>query len=200
MHKSQKREKIFNFFPTFEIIASDSVTKLARAEMNFWGTKFYLYDPRTNQEMAVMSRPFFRIKNDWTIEVTNRSLIDQKNMDPRLLMTVLAVQGEIEDWIEDSKEDDKNQSYSELREQLSSVPMNLALDKVSSPSDNSLERLADKLEQGFKTEYSSLEALSNKEKVHAFMNYCLKLVHEEQSEAKKKAIITLLNLRLQGHY
>lgn len=42
------REKIFNFFPTFEIIDQDSVTKLAHAIMNFWGTKFYIYDPETH--------------------------------------------------------------------------------------------------------------------------------------------------------
>ena len=114
-------EKIFTFFPTFVVLGSDSSTKLARAEMNFWGTKFYIYDTVTNQEMAVMSRPFFRFKNDWTINVTNRNLLDQKNIDSRVLMTVLAVQGEIEDWKKDHQ-DDSLVKNSSAKSQRSHIP------------------------------------------------------------------------------
>src|SRR5690606_33266472 len=41
------KEKLFTLFPSFEILTKDN-TKLAQAEMNAWGTKFYIYDPITN--------------------------------------------------------------------------------------------------------------------------------------------------------
>ncbi len=191
-------EKIFAFFPTFEIIDRDSATKLARAEMNFWATKFYIYDPLTNQEMAIMSRPFFRLKNDWTMNVTNRMLLEQKNIDSRVLMTVLAVQGEIEDW--QKRENEKNRQYYAMMQQLTTVSLNSALDKLAPPRHSSLEALAAELDQGFKAEYPSFAAQSNEEQVNAFTTYCLNLASSpEQSDTKKKAILTLLNLRLQGH-
>src|SRR5258708_35511011 len=52
-------ERLFSFFPTFDIYASDASTKLAKAAMNFWGTTFTIYDPATDQEMAIMHRSFF---------------------------------------------------------------------------------------------------------------------------------------------
>lgn len=206
-------EKIFNFFPTFEILDNDSATKLARAEMNFWGTKFYIYDPVTMQEMAVMSRPFFRFKNDWTINVTNRALLEQKNIDSRLLMTVLAVQGEIEDWDKNrlnnlktqatttNRENNNPKQYDGLMQQLSNVNMKNPFDKLPSPNDSSLESLADELDQSFKLEYPHFAEQSNEDQVNMFMTYCLNLVNaQELPDAKKKAILTLLNLRLEGHY
>lgn len=213
-------EKIFTFFPTFEILARDSSTKLARAEMNFWGTKFYIYDPASRQQMAIMSRPFIRFKNNWTIHVTNRDLLEQKNIDSRVLMTVLAVQGEIEEW--KRKQDDdhnytmketsnqskqvyaqiKSNDYASIVQQVTDLTINEGLDKRMPPSDERLEALAEELDAGFNAENQSNQAQdqSNEEQVKAFTSYCMNLIHSNLlSDAKKKAILTLLNLRLQGH-
>ncbi|WED42368.1 hypothetical protein [Legionella cardiaca] len=202
-------EKIFTFFPTFEIYARDLATKLARAEMNFWGTKFYIYDPVTSQEMAIMSRSFFRLKNDWTIQVTNRALLEQKNIDPRVLMTVLAVQGEIEDWQKDNYSSLKSatiktqsKDYDALSQQIKTLSANKGLNALETPSQETLETLADELDQGFNAQYPSVEDenQSNQEHIKAFTAYCLSLIDaQDLSDTKKKAILTLLNLRLQGH-
>ncbi len=204
-------EKIFTFFPTFEIFARDAATKLARAEMNFWGTKFYIYDPATNQEMAIMSRPFFRFKNDWTIQVTNKALLEQKNIDPRVLMTVLAVQGEIEDWQKDQRNDNsfkatstRSQSASISDSKLSQKIVTLAksegLDKTEKPSQEQLEALANELDQDFNNANPTTAEQSNEERIQAFTAYCENLIHSPGLPAdKKNAILTLLNLRIQGH-
>lgn len=191
-------EKVFNFFPTFEIIARDSVTKLARAEMNFWGTKFYIYDPNTEQEMAVMSRSFFRLKNDWTIRVTNRPLLEQKNIDPHMLVTVLAVQAEIEEWNQEKNDDDTFRAKKTL--QLAGLRIKNKLEQLAPPSHQYLERLADELDQGFKSAYPSYSNQSNEAQVTAFVDYCFDLINAaDQTDARKKAILSLLELRLHGH-
>ena len=207
-------EKIFTFFPTFVVLAADSSTKLARAEMNFWGTKFYIYDTVTNQEMAIMSRSFFRFKNDWTIHVTNSDLLNQKNIDPRVLMTVLAVQGEIEDWKNDQQNNyslnakNANSQQSEanelgaLTQQIEALAVKEGLDKLEKPSQESLEALAIELDQAFNAanQATDNQNQSNQERVNAFTSYCLNLVSSNDlADIKKKAILTLLNLRLQGH-
>lgn len=208
------KEKIFTFFPTFEILAPDSSTKLARAEMNFWGTKFYIYDPVTHQEMAIMSRSFFRFKNDWTINVTNRALLDQKSIDSRVLMTVLAVQGEIEYWKKDDQNDgslkaktakvqqSQSDQYDGLSQHIKTLNIKEGLNKLEKPDQETLEALTDELDQGFNAEYPLIDDpnQSNAERVKAFTSYCLNLVSsQDMPDTKKKAILTLLNLRLQGH-
>ncbi|MCR9191987.1 MAG: hypothetical protein NXI01_04935 [Gammaproteobacteria bacterium] len=90
-------EKIFAFFPTFDLYAKDG-TRLGQAKMNFWGTDFILYgDVSHTQILAVMSRSFFRWKHDWTIKIRDMERVKAKNIDPRFLMTVLAIQGDQED-------------------------------------------------------------------------------------------------------
>ena len=200
-------EKIFTFFPTFEIYARDLSTKLARAEMNFWGTKFYIYDPATNREMAIMSRPFFRLKNDWTIHVTDSALLEQKNIDPRVLMTVLAVQGEIEEWQKDHRDDNylkaakapKAKTVDKASQALSTLAQDSSA-TTEKPSQEQLEALANELDQDFNTANPSMTEQSNEERIQAFTAYCENLIHSPGLPLEKKnAITTLLNLRLQGH-
>lgn len=198
-------EKIFTFFPTFEILGYDSYTKQARAEMNFWGTKFYIYDPATNQEMAIMSRPFFRLKNDWTIHVTNRALLDQKNIDARVLMTVLAVQGEIEDWKKNNDSDGylkakPNTAYTKLSREINTLNSNNHFKTDEKLSEKRIELLANELDQEFNAMHPASEEQSNEERVKEFTSYCLEQINSQNlSEDKKQALLTLLNLRLQGH-
>lgn len=90
-------EKIFRFFPTFEII-SPSEEVLGIAKLNFWETKYTVRDPITNEVMATMTRPFFRLKDNWTVKILNRDLFVSKKIDPRLFITVMAFQTDMNYW------------------------------------------------------------------------------------------------------
>lgn len=147
-----------------------------------------------------MSRPFFRLKNDWTISVTNRELLENKNIDPRVLMTVLAVQGEIEEWQRDAHQTNQMQATAPVQmPQQASINFENSLN-TDTPDDNTLEALADELSQEFNEKYPSFVEESNEEQIHHFIDYCMELINAaEQPDTKKQAIIALLNLRLKGH-
>jgi uncharacterized protein YxjI len=95
-------EKIFTFFPTFEMISPVGEI-LAQAKMNFWGTKYTLSDPVTKLEMATLSRSFFRLKDNWTVNLTNPALFLQKQIDLRLFILVMAFQTDRDLWSRKSK-------------------------------------------------------------------------------------------------
>lgn len=90
-------ERIFTFFPTFDIISPDHQI-LATAKLNFWGTTYTLKDPVTHQEFAKLSRPFFRLKDDWTVNITNPMLYEMKQIDPRLFILVMVFQTDRDIW------------------------------------------------------------------------------------------------------
>lgn len=206
-------EKLFSFFPTFVIYARDGVTKLANAKMNFWGTCFTLYDPRTDREMATMSRSFFRLKNDWTIKITNRALFSSMNIDSRVLMTVLAFQGDRENW---DKPDDNNnlrnraalpmaQSADSAKLQTKPLMNKIALlsktqglDKENTPSPEVLESVANELQQGYDAQQINEVNDTAQEKINHFTDYCFTLIQSNAlPTVKQKAILHLLKLRLE---
>ena len=213
-------EKIFTFFPTFDIYASDASTKLARAKMNFWGTTFTIYDPRTDQEMATMHRSFLRLKNDWSITITNRPLFMQRNIDPRLLMTVIAFQGDRETWQKEKDQDDRDKnrykrSIVKLSDQASdvttyqlgqflanidAVSRQEGLNTIKEPDQKSLEAIAKELEENYKkTQATSDSDETSQEQISSFTEYCLNVVQSNDvSDSKKKAILLLLKMRLQS--
>ena len=84
-------------FPTFTII-SPAYQILGEAVMNFWGTKFTINDPIDNHVIATISRPFWRLKSDWKIEITDLDKISVQCIHPHLLMTVAAFQVDREYW------------------------------------------------------------------------------------------------------
>lgn len=90
-------ERIFTFFPTFDIISPEHQI-LATAKLNFWGTKYTLKDPGTRLEIATLSRPFFRLKDDWTVTITNAQLFEMKQIDPRLFILVMVFQTDRDLW------------------------------------------------------------------------------------------------------
>lgn len=90
-------EKIFTFFPTFEIISPKNEV-LAIAKMNFWGTTYTLRDPVTSEPLATLSRPFFRLKDNWTAKIVNPELFHQKQIDPRLFIILMAFQTDRDTW------------------------------------------------------------------------------------------------------
>jgi len=208
-------ERFFAFFPTFDIYARDAYTKLATAKMNFWGTTFTIYDPITNKEMATLHRSFFRWKNDWTFTVTDRALFEQKGIEPRVLMTVIAFQSDREYW-------EANNQYNSLKtntksintdeasdvtpthvrallEKVAAVSKQEGLDTVENPDPKSFEAIATELENNYiATENVDDSLQTNQEKISAFTDYCLNLVQSNTlSDTKKKTILYLLKERLE---
>lgn len=210
-------ERLFAFFPTFDIYDRDGYTKLATASMNFWGTTFYIYDPVTNKEMAHMSRSFFRLKNDWTFKVSNRALFDQKGIDPRVLLTVIAFQGDREYWENQNK--DKDNSLKGLRKANDVAPaadvsreqVQTLLNKIAlvnkqvdfgtyqQPNEQAVAAVANELEQGYQATQSVDSSMqTSEERLNAFTDYCLNLVQANTlTDEKKNTILFLLKTRLQ---
>jgi hypothetical protein len=209
-------ERLFSFFPTFDIYDREGDIKLATATMNFWGTTFYIYDPITNKEMAYMSRAFFRLKNDWAFHVSDRDLLEEKNFDPRVMMTVIAFQGDREYWENQNKKNRFKTIPQDSRAlQLSDISIdqvNALLDKIdelaqqeglgdfSKPNEQTVAVMVDELDNGYLNTYPSDISLETSEKkLTAFTDYCFNLVQSSTlSDEKKKAILFLLKARLEA--
>jgi uncharacterized protein YxjI len=206
-------ERLFSFFPTFDVYARDGYTKLATASMNFWGTTFYIYDPATNQKMAYMTRSFFRLKNDWTFHVSNRALFDQKGIDPRVLMTVTAFQGDREYWesqnenslrgIANTKNsgpvsDVSRQQLNALLEKVAAVSRQEGFDNEQAPDEKTVVAVANELENGYRqSPLADTSTQTSQEQIVAFTDYCLNLVQSNTlADSKKKTILFLLKTRL----
>jgi uncharacterized protein YxjI len=202
-------ERLFTFFPKFDIYARDGYRWLATAAMNFWGTTFYIYDPVTHYEMAYMTRSFFRIKNNWTFHVRNRELFDQKEIDPRVLMTVIAFQGDREYWEQQNKNLALN-TISKSNSDVSSEAIKAQLVKTSAqcmhegfiaeqaPDEQTARAVAEELEQGFNNAHASNPAQTDEEHMLAFTDYCLNLVASNTlAEEKKRVVLFLLKTRLE---
>jgi hypothetical protein len=212
-------ERLFSFFPTFDIYDRDGYTKLAKASMNFWGTTFTIYDPVTSKEMAHMSRSFFRLKNDWTFHVTDREVFDHKNIDPRVLMTVIAFQGDREYWEKEQRRDDdylnkrgikssqpasatdvSKQQLSTLLDKIAAVSKQEGLDNTQEPDENAAMAIAAELENGYNTQTTDDSAQSSQERLNSFTDYCLHLIQSDSvSKEKKKTILFLLKARLEAN-
>ncbi|USQ14145.1 hypothetical protein J2N86_02085 [Legionella lytica] len=212
-------ERLFSFFPTFDIYDRDGYTKLAKASMNFWGTTFTLYDPVTGKEMAHMSRPFFRLKNDWTFHVTDRELFEHKAIDPRVLMTVIAFQGDREYWEQERRQDDdylrkgikssketapatdvSQQQLTTLLDKIAAVSKQEGLENTQEPDEKAAMTVAAELENGYNTQMTDDSVQSSQERLNAFTDYCLHLIQSNSvSQEKKKTILFLLKARLQAN-
>lgn len=212
-------EQLFSFFPSFTIYGPDESTKLAYATMNFWGTKYTVYDPATDQEMAVMSRPFFRIKNNWTIQITNSALFSSKQIDSRLLMTILAFQGDREYWeqqrndntpklkaalpLKTALNDSKNEVAAQtktLLTKISSLEQSLGMNSSEKITPETLEAVANELQQQYDglSSHQSIES-SSQLKLKDFTDFCMNVVESASTPvAKKQAILSLLKMRLEG--
>ncbi|MFJ1268949.1 hypothetical protein ACD661_10305 [Legionella lytica] len=211
-------ERLFSFFPTFDIYDRDGYTRLAKASMNFWGTTFTIYDPVTSQEMAHMSRSFFRLKNDWTFHVTDRELFDHKGIDPRVLMTVIAFQGDREYWEQEQRRDHDDlvrrgikssqpapatevskQQLITLLDKIAAVSKQEGLANTQEPDEQAAMAVATELESGYNTQMTDDAAQSSQERLNAFTDYCLHLIQSDSvSKEKKQTILFLLKARLQA--
>ena len=199
-------EQLLSFFPTFEIYDSTGTIRQAKAKMNFWGTTFYIYDPATDQEMAQLYRSFFRLKNDWTFKITNPMIFNQKNIDSRVLLTVIAFQGDREYW---DSQNNSSSTYSFASDtsqsniQLSDLDLSFTKTNAATTeklSNEELVTVANELEQDFANRIEpSNSAISNKQRVKMFVEYCKNLINSNDVPAKtKQAIIQLLKLKSQN--
>ena len=103
------------FFPTFEIVSPQGL-KLARAQLNFWGTKYTLSDVVDEHVLATMSRPFFRLKNNWMINIIDADALNEGNLHTHLLLVMLAYQVDREYWERQRRrhQSEINQDYDDL--------------------------------------------------------------------------------------
>ena len=145
----------------------------------------------------------------------------QKNIDPRVLMTVIAFQGDRENWRrqQDDRDRDNKSRKNNIRaanalsdqstdvapEQLEVVMENInaiskkeGLTTLKEPPQDSLEAIANELENNFNsTQATDDENETSKDRISSFTDYCLNLVQSNAvSDTKKKAILYLLKMRL----
>jgi len=203
-------EKIFTFLPSFTIYSPEGL-KLAYAEFNFWGTQVTVSDVVTDTPIAIMSRSFFRIKNDWVIKLKHKALIIERNIDPSLLLTVLALQGDRESWDEQNAENNLNLN-SHSAPQHEAEPTNKEkitayqhqyedeLNGIELLPQSELEALIISLEQDYQAQINpALSPTSTNDKVDAFVAFCLDLMHSKKTTGPtKKAILYLLEQRFNG--
>ena len=90
-------QKLTWFFPTFEIVSPRGL-KLAKAELNFWGTCYTLTDVMDGHTLGTMSRSFFRFKNNWTVNILDPDALNENNLHPHMLLVMLAYQVDREYW------------------------------------------------------------------------------------------------------
>jgi hypothetical protein len=190
-------ELIFTLLPSFEIHSSESI-KLATAEMNVWGTEFMIYDAITHEEIALMSRPFFRLKNDWTISIINKALLTAKNIDVRLFMTVIAFQGDTEEWGKYKNMLGSTLSpniihVQHIKNQLKHLSKEQHLDDMALPDTAYLEEIAKKTSKNVQTNLN----MTDEERFNDFIQYCFSQVQAAHvPPIEKKAILYLLKKRL----
>ena len=108
-------ERFSWFFPTFEIISAANIIQ-AQATLNFLGTTYTISDPLSKLTIATMHRNFIRLKDDWKVKIIDRELYEQKNIDPRLFIVVMAFQSDMDDIKSESKSNYQAKSMKKITE------------------------------------------------------------------------------------
>ncbi|MCX7090068.1 MAG: hypothetical protein NTU48_01260 [Legionellales bacterium] len=211
-------EQLLNWFPSFDIYSPDGM-RLSRAKMNFWGTTFTLYDGNSDRVLAEMSRPFFRFRNYWTIQIKNMSRVKERNIDSRLLLTVLAAQGDLEyqrervrDLLDNlnKKDDNKyNRHLTTANETQANVQAlhnkfsdflkkEAELSDIALPDDKQLDALATQLDQDFHQQNAGI-TMNQAEEAEQFISFCVNVAESSYTSPEiQKAIMHLLNKKLSG--
>ena len=206
-------EQLLNWFPSFDIYSPDGML-LASARMNFWGTTFTLYDGHSDRVLAEMSRSFFRFRNYWTIQIKNLNRLKEKQFDPKLLLTVLAVQGDIEYLEQYRRRQRENSDYRSQSRRLTAVEAPVsdtntipnryadflkkeeALNDVVLPDDTQLNALAAQLDQDFRQSIAGI-TLNQNEEAEQFIQFCLNVATSSDTPPEhQKAILHLLKKKL----
>ncbi|CCB86722.1 MULTISPECIES: hypothetical protein [Parachlamydia] len=211
-------ERIFTFFPTFDII-SPTREILAIAKLNFWGTRYTLKDPVTDISMVTLYRPFFRWKENWTVTIENPALFNQKQIDPRLFLIVMALQSDREMWarkrrrnskssyskvpfactmqdlLDTEKLSDTKNAFNALREQLEIYRSILT---SVDPSEFDLEQVEEIVETKLQSiEYPSTENEKGEERIISGLQYLMPLLDSnELTDGQKSALYMLIDYKL----
>ena len=206
-------EQIYTYFPSFTIYAN-GVHKAARTEMNFWGTSFTVSDVITGQEIAVMSRPFFRSKNDWTINISNRKLLKDRNIDAKLFLIVIAFQCDQEYWQQQDKNNSlrkntvgqdtpvhkvQNSGQQDLQKTIQALSTNEDLNQVNLLSETELEAITKQLDTDYQAYVKAHENNDTNSvgKLDDFMSFCRERMQSNLTPlSEKKAILYLLKTRV----
>jgi uncharacterized protein YxjI len=159
-------ERIFTFFPTFDILSADGEI-LTTAKMNFWGTKYDLRDPVTDRVFAKLYRPFIRFKDDWTVQVTDRSLLSHKGVDPRLFIIVAAFQTDMDFWraqLNNTETKGKcisfsNETILSLKERLAAYPSSF---KDVEPTEKDVANVDQFIEEYLSNQNSTIDSEENR--------------------------------------
>ena len=146
-------EKIQTFFSTFDLYRPDGY-HAAKAELNFWGTKYTVMDPQTDEVIAYLWRNFFRFKDDWTVDIVKPELIAHHNIDPRLFVLVMAFQTDQDYWKKLKREMDRA-----LGSPMSALAINKDLEQHRLVLESYREGLSDMTPS--EAEIDSLEAIIN---------------------------------------
>lgn len=93
----QVNERLFAFFHTFDLYRADGY-HVAKAKFNLLGTKYTVKDPVTDEVIAYLWRKFFRLKDNWTIDIVNQQHFIEKQIDPCMFMLVMAFQTDLDYW------------------------------------------------------------------------------------------------------
>lgn len=194
-------DKMFTFSQGFIIYSPHSV-KLATAGMNFWGTTFSIYDALGEQPIAVMSRPLFRVTNDWTVDILNKELLKSSSINPDLFLTILALQRAREYWTKQHNKSLENSSdlILQIQDKIALSIQELDLNDVQIINTNSLETLAEMLERDYTNQRKIGEPpvdFTSDIMMNDFVDFCLHLVQSTQiSLSDKKSILYLLQQRI----
>ena len=191
-------EQMFTFSHGFILYSPHSV-KLAQAGMNFWGTSLSIYDAFGGRLIAIMSRPFFRIKNEWSIEIKNKALLKLINIDPDFFMIILSLQGEREYLSKRSnkKIHDLSQIENEKNQKkIEALMQDMKLNDVPLMDAGSIDILAAKLEKDYQHQLSDPYEISvgfnSYAKITDFVDYCLSVAQSSEIVLSDKMTILYL--------
>jgi hypothetical protein len=154
-------------FPSFNIYLGENKFPAASAKMNFWGTTFSIKDALTHQEIAEMSRPYLRLKNEWTIRIKEPIVLDKKRIDPKLLLSIIALQCDENNW----------------QPKYIQQPLSMSTSKINTTIQS--------LDQEF---YNYLPSDDEDDQLycHHYEKFCLDKIHAPDLDAQTKKSIKLL--------
>lgn len=193
------KEKFFSFFGSFDILSPDNRLQ-ATANLNLWGTQFTMIDPVTRETMAIMTRPFLRLKHDWNIKMINRQLIEERQIDPNVLLTVIAFQGDKEDWQNANRNrvSAQLQKSNQFLNQIEEIAEEEGLSIINElPNDFPIDNYANQLEQDFyQAQGDDFNLLSDKEQLSRFESHFSELLKSDSlNQDEKQALLFLIQNR-----
>ncbi len=192
-------------------IYSPYAEKLAQTAENFWGTTYTLYDASGKNALVKMERPFFRLKNTWTVTIQDKESLKALNIDPNMLVTFLTVHADT--WhlnIQQAKnyinntaqklEDRANYLKQQIKNKIEAAAKDEKLANVTIMAQENLDKLMEKLENEYKqiNGGSTLSDDSDEYMVN-FVDYCLAQAKSAQIKpVESKSILYLLQQRMAG--